>query len=150
MSRSHSLVLGAGGGVEVFCGVVWPAIPTTREGKRRTLSGGRYEPITVTNTYGIITVNRGKMGDTYITQTINLTDQEVLSYLVELLRSPAMPWAHPELAKVRPAIEQAVQDGDVRRPGVAKAVRRLLGIAGNVALGVIGNYATDGLQHFFG
>jgi hypothetical protein len=73
---------------------------------------------------------------------------EVLAALREVLREPGIPWHEPELAAVRPTIEAAVDRADVGDSRLRAAVRKLVAVCGNLALGLAGNTLFEVLKRF--
>lgn len=77
------------------------------------------------------------------------SDDEVLSWLREVLGLREIPWSNSDLTDVRYAIEEALEQRNPRISGLKQAVVKLGNICQQVAIGVAGNSAYALLmQHF--
>jgi hypothetical protein len=77
------------------------------------------------------------------------SDDEVLSWLREVLGLREIPWSDSELTDVRYTIEEAIEQQNPRASGLKQAVITLGNICQQVAIGVAGNSAYALLtQHF--
>lgn len=80
---------------------------------------------------------------------IQPSDDQVLSWLGEVLGLSEIPWSNSDLIDIRYAIEEALEQRNPRMSGLKQAVIKLGSICRQVAIGVAGNGAYELLmQHF--
>ena len=123
-----------------------------RDRRRVIVTGGKDQSINFTGVFsGPVTAARGDVRGNRISQvqTNGLSEDAVLAYLRLLLESNAVDWNSEELARIRPAIQDATEQSTVSDPKLARAMKYLLRTGNDVLVKVLGDYATTGLHNFF-
>jgi hypothetical protein len=84
-----------------------------------------------------------------VENTRHANEGEVVKALETILALQEVPWSSPALAGVESVVRDAVNRHDLSRPGLRSAVRKLLKVCEELAVGVAGNYAFTLLQGYF-
>jgi hypothetical protein len=140
-------------------GLIWhyatAAMDAERQRSRRMNAGGRDESINVHvhggDVMAPLIAARGDVKGNRMSavNTVRLSDGEVIRNLQTLLASSAIPWQQPAYAEAQMEIERAVERKNPHDPRLRRVMQFLLSSSGQVVLGILGNYATDGLHTFF-
>ncbi|WP_141954708.1 hypothetical protein [Actinoallomurus bryophytorum] len=91
---------------------------------------------------GIFSYAEGDIsGNQQKVEYVQLSDEQVLSYIKDVLRSSEIPWSDPELVEARRVMSNAVAERDPHKPGLTQAISKLASICGDIVVGVLGNGA---------
>jgi hypothetical protein len=82
------------------------------------------------------------------TVTFHASSNDLLMALEAILARPDVPWHGEALTEIRKTIEEAVQQRDVRHPGLRRAVTKLVDVCEGLGVGIVGNTLFEALKNF--